>query len=53
LALLRRECGVAGGGDLILGDVGQGCGASFVAGALSCFRGSFERDSGTVGLWLS
>jgi hypothetical protein len=53
LALLRRECGVAGGGDLILGDVGHGCEGSFGAGALSCLRGSFESDSGTVWLWLS
>lgn len=51
LALLRRECGVAGGGDVIRGDVGKGCEASFAAAAtLSCFRGNFERGSGVV--WL-
>jgi hypothetical protein len=54
LALLRRECGVAGGGDVIRGDVGGGCAASFTAAAsLSCFRGSFESGSGVFWLWAS
>jgi hypothetical protein len=54
LALLRRECGVAGGGDVIRGDVGQGCDASLAAGvALSCFRGNFESGSGVFCPWAN